>query len=514
MTARRIARKITLTLFCLTIVPLPSGCLVGPNFHRPSLKTPPAWIGEGETSSTLAAGPAVELGRWWEAFRDSTLNRLIRRGITSNLDVQLAVQRVRQARAVLGESQAGLWPTLDFSSSFQRTTTRLPKPSGSSASSGGTGTGSGGAAVTGFNRNSSKSSYRAGFDSAWELDLFGGTRRGIEASRADLFSSEESLRNALVTLTAEIGGAYMTLRTQQEQLRITRENLDIQKGSAAITIKRREVGFASGLDQANAESIVASTSAQIPNLESQIRQTIYQLSLLLGEEPGALVEELTPHKPFPTPPGTIPAQMPGVLLERRPDIRAAEASLHAATARIGVAVAALFPSITLSANAGAQASQLGSWSHNVTSTYSYGPSANWNIFSGGLLWNRVRANRAAADQALTQYQQAVLTALGEVETAWTAFNHEIDRGRSLEVAVASNQRALKLSTQLYTEGQTEFLSVLVAEQALLNSQNSLIQSRGAVANDLITLYKALGGGWSDEAAMDATANTPAVFWKN
>lgn len=517
MTARPLFRNSALAIFCL-VLPLLSGCLVGPNFKRPSPSMPKGWIGAGETTATLATGPAIELPTWWEAFGDPTLDSLIRRGVTSNLDVQLAVHRIRQARAVLGQAQSGLWPTLDFSSSFQRTTTRLPEASNSTggSSSGGTG-GTGGGATTGsvpgFDRNSNRSSYRAGFDSAWELDIFGGTRRGIEASRADLLSTEENLRNALVTLTAEIGTTYMTLRAQQEQLRITRENLAIQKHSAGITVKRREAGFASGLDQANAEAIVASTSAQIPNLESQIRQTIYQLSFLLGREPGALVDELTPYKAFPVPPGIIPNEMPGTLLERRPDIRSAEATLHAATAEIGVSVAALFPSITLSADASAQASRLGSWSENVTTSYAYGPAVNWNIFSGGLLWNRVRANRAAADQALTQYQQIVLAALQEVETAWTAYNHELDRGRSLEVAVDRNRRALALSTQLYTEGQSDFLSVLVSEQALLNSQNALVQSRSAVANNLITLYKALGGGWSDDAALEVSTATPAVYWK-
>jgi hypothetical protein len=196
-----------------------------------------------------------------------------------------------------------------------------------------------------------------------------------------LAASQYDLRNALVSLAAEIGSGYITLRTLQEQLRITRENLDIQKKSLGITIKRHEAGFVSGLDVSNAQAIVASTSAQIPNLESQIRQTIYRLSLLLGEEPGALVAELSPLPSMPLPPRGLPPAMPGTLLEQRPDVRSAEESLHAATARIGVAVAALFPSLTLGANASASASQLGAWSRNVTTTYAYGPSLSWNIFS-------------------------------------------------------------------------------------------------------------------------------------
>ncbi|MCE5228154.1 efflux transporter outer membrane subunit [bacterium] len=499
-----------LALICLATAPLLSGCLVGPDFHRPSPKMPGAFVSASETTPTLeAAGTRVELARWWESFNDPVLNSLIQRGIESNLDVQVAVHRVRQARAVLGESFAGLWPTLDFSSSYNRTHTRVPKPPvGTHEQSSGVG-----GVSTGTNRSSNQNSYRAGFDSAWELDAFGGTRRAIEASRADLLSSEENLRNTLVTLTGDIGVNYLNLRALQESLRITHENLVIQKHSADITIKRREAGFASALDQSNAEAIVASTTAQIPNIESQIRQTIYQLSVLLGQEPAALVAELNPSKPYPAPSRRLPTELPATLLDRRPDIRIAEASLHSATARIGVAVADLFPRLTLSANATAQANKIGSWNREATTAYGFGPSLSWNIFNGGLLWNRVRENRASADLALTQYRQAVLNALQEVETAWTAYNNEIERSRWLEVAVERERNSFRLSSQLYTAGETDFLSVLVSEQALLNSQNSLIQSRNAIAGDLVTLYKALGGGWSDEVAAGAETRTPATYWK-
>ncbi|MEN6624602.1 MAG: efflux transporter outer membrane subunit [Candidatus Sumerlaeia bacterium] len=498
MNTRRFA-----SLLCLIAsAALMSGCLLGPDFKRPSLKLPTRWVGAEETTPTRSTGPAVELGQWWGAFQDPTLNALIDRAMKSNLDVRLAVERVRQARAALGQAESSFWPTLDFSASYSRTHTRVPKPEVGSDVAG-----------ADTKRSSNTNMHRAGFDSVWEADIFGGVRRGVEASRADLLSSELDLRNALVTLTAEVGLDYLDLRALQEQLRITRENLVTQKQSAEITRRRYEVGIASGLDQANAQAVVANTSAQIPSLESQIRQMIYRISYLLGEEPGALIAELDPPKPYPAVPPRLPAEMPATLLDRRPDIRSSEAALHAATARIGVAMADLLPRLTLNAAASANATKLGSWNREVTSAYSFGPSLSWNIFSGGLLWNRVKENRAVADQALTRYQQAVLTALQEVETAWTAYNHEIERGKALSVTVAQNRKALSLATQLYTEGETDFLSVLVSEQALLNSQNALIQSRNNVAGNLVTLYKALGGGWTEGAAQAAQANAPLAFSK-
>ena len=462
---------------------LAGGCMVGPNFQRPAAQAPKAWL--GATTATMAAhagAPGVELERWWRAFKDPELDALIERGVRSNLDLQLARQRILQARAVVGESASGLWPSLDFSGQYQRQHTRLPEPS---------------TPTPGFQRSTTQNFYQAGFDSLWELDLFGGVRRGVEASRADLRASEQSLRDTLVTVCGEIGVDYLNLRGLQSQLKITRRNLQTQVHTVEIARKRHDVGFAAALDVYNAEAQAESTRAQIPALEASIRQTMYQLSLLLGEEPGALLKELSPERPLPAIPMQIPSGLPSELLQRRPDIRRAEEQLHAATARIGVAVADLFPKFSLTGATGAQANTLTSWNKSVTSSWALGPTVSWNLFSGGLFWNRVKENRALAEQALTTYRQTVLNAFQEVESAWIAFDRETERGRSLAIAVDRNRHAVGLSNQLYVEGQTEFLTVLVAQQALLATENALAQSRNAAADDLVTVYKALGGGWQN-----------------
>jgi NodT family efflux transporter outer membrane factor (OMF) lipoprotein len=492
--ARAIRRAVAAAVCLLTV-----GCAVGPNFHRPEVHAPQAWLGAkaettattapsmliASTTPTAAIAPTSEtaetaLAKWWRAFNDPVLSSLVERGVQSNLDVQLAVQRIEQARAVLGETAAGLWPSLDLSGSYQRSHTRLPVPKPKPLN---------------FQRSFFTNAYRAGLDAVWNLDLFGGVRRGVEASRADARAAEEDLRNALVTLTAEIGTNYLSLRGLQEQLRITRENLEIQTHSMEITRQRVEVGFANGLDLANAEAQVATTRAQIPGLEAAIRQAIYGLSLLLGEEPQTLVQELETVRPIPSSPMRIPTGLPSDLLRRRPDIRRAEEQLHAATARIGVALADLFPSFSLSGSQSLQSNRLASWKRSVTSTWAFSPSVQWNFFDGWLRWYRVKENRAVAEQALTQYRQTVLTAFEEVEGAWIAFDREIARSRALEIAVERNRHALDLARQLYIEGQTDFLSVLVAEQSLYSTQNALVQSKAATGGDLVALYKALGGGW-------------------
>ena len=452
-------------------------------------KAPAKWLGAGVTTGTAQVSANTQaLANWWALFNDPTLDSLIKRGIEANLDVKLAAERVRQARAVIGENQGLMLPTLGASGSYTRSYTELPKQNG----------------VTGVNRHSSSDSYRAGFDAAWELDVWGKNRRSIEASGADAQQQLENLRNALVTLTAEIGTDYLTLRGQQEQLRITLENLEIQRHSADITRKRYAVGFVSKLDVENAQAQVQSTESDIPSLEGQITQTIYQLSTLLGAQPEALLAELKPAARMPRLPHEIPAGIPSDILERRPDIRANEAAVHAATARIGVAVADLFPQFTLSGSAGWSASKLGNWSHNVTSNYSGGPSVSWNLFNGFRTMFSIKEAQSAARQAVLTYQQTVLTAFQEVESAWIGYDKAIERGRALEQTAAAYRRALTLSQQLYTEGQNDFLSVLDAERSLFNAQNSLSVNRINAANYLVALYKALGGGWQGQD-LDAAA---------
>ncbi len=374
---------------------------------------------------------------------------------------------------------AGLWPTLDTSASYRRGRAGIPSGVGASGSS------------------HAQNSFQAGFDAAWELDVFGGVRRNIEAADADILAAVENRSAVLVTLTSEVALNYAQLRGFQQQIIIARTNLQAQRRTADLTRQRVGVGLQAPLDLLNAEAQVANTATIIPVLESAAQQTIYSLSLLLGLEPAALLRELSPEGAVPTTPPAIPVGLPSDLLRRRPDIRQAEAQIHGATAQIGVATADLFPKFSLTGSTGLQSATLKSMGNYDGHFWSFGPSVTWTIFDAGrIVWN-IRVQNALERQAMITYQQTVLTALGDVESALVAYEKEQEHRALLEQAVTANTKALDLSTRLYKQGQTDFLNVLTAQRDLLATQDALVQSRRAVVTDLIALYKALGGGWEN-----------------
>jgi NodT family efflux transporter outer membrane factor (OMF) lipoprotein len=341
--------------------------------------------------------------------------------------------------------------------------------------------------------------YFAGFDAAWELDIFGGVRRGIEAADADLQASVEARRDVLVTLTAEVARNYIDLRAFQERLAIARRNLEAQKHSAKLTRQRFEGGFASGLDVANAEAQVATTAAVIPLLEASARQAIYSLSVLLGRAPAALVQQLAPALAIPTALPSAPVGVPSELLRRRPDIRQAEASVHAATARIGVSEADLYPRFTITGSIGVKSSDFGSWLDWSNRLWSIGPGVTWRVFDMGRIRSDIAQQEALQEQSLLAYQKTVLTALQEVEGALISLDKEQEHRKALVDAVAFNQKAVDLSIKLYTEGQTDFLNVLQAQRSLFITEEALAQSTRTLSTNLVALYKALGGGWDMDA---------------
>jgi multidrug efflux system outer membrane protein len=457
------------TLGLLSCLLLLAGCKVGPNFTPPQTPVPNEWVGPVPPPPTAAE---QDLARWWTVFQDPNLTSLIERAIQSNLDLQLAEARVRQARAARGVAASGLGPTVDATGSYRRTGT---------------------AAVT-------SDLYQAGFDAIWELDIFGGIRRNIEAATATLEATEDARLNTLVTLTAEVALNYIDLRAFQEQIAIARRNLKAQQHSAELTRQRFQGGFVSGLDVANAEAQVASTAAQIPILEQAAQQAVYSLSLLLGLEPGALLTELTPPEAIPAAPPTVPVGVPSELLRRRPDIRQAEAQIHAATAQIGVATADLFPRFSLTGDLSTQGSKFSSLTDWSNRFWSIGPSASWTLFATGRIRSNIEVQKALQEQSLIVYRQTVLTALQDVENALIASAKEQEHYKLLTEAVAANRRAVDLATKLYTQGQTDFLNVLQAQGALYASETALTLSTRTLATNLVALYKALGGGWTPPPA--------------
>ena len=444
-----------------------AGCMVGPDYHAPQYPLPKAWSGS-------ATSQPVAITNWWTKFNDATLDSLIVRAIATNLDLKIAESRVRQARAQRGVTAADFWPGVNANGSYSR---------------------QGG----GNNPTASAGNlYQAGLDASWELDIFGGTRRGIEAADADIVASIENRRAALVSLQAEVALNYLNLRGFQRQIAIARDNVVAQERSADYARKRYLGGLNSRLDVANAEAQVATTQAQIPVLETAVRQTIYALSVLLAHEPAALTAELGPDAPIPSTPPEVPVGLPSDLLRRRPDIRQAEAQLHGATARIGVATADLFPKFSLTGSlgtSGSTPSALVKWDNR---TYAFGPNVSWAIFDAGRIRANIRVQNEVEEQALLGYQKTVLTALNDVESALVAYVKEQQHRQALNAAVTSNQQAVELALRLYTEGQTDFLNVLTAQRSLYAAQDALVQSERSVATNLIALYKALGGGWEME----------------
>jgi len=454
--------------------PLFNGCMVGPDFHPPQTIAPSQWAGieNKPTEPYYATGGAAALTRWWDQFNDPQLTALVEEGLRANLDIRIAQARLREAGATRAVTAGALWPSFGASAGYQRVHTAGVTPSGQTADL-----------------------FQSGLNALWQLDFFGGQRRNIESADANIHAAIEGIRDAQVNLIAEIALNYIQLRGFQQEIAIAQENLISQKHTAEITHRLLKAGFDSALDVANADSNVATTEAQIPVFEISARQAIYALSVLLGRTPAELLERLDPSAPLPGVPTQIPAGLPSDLLRRRPDIRQAEAKLHAATAQIGAAVSELFPSFSLTGSVTWNSHSVASWWSAGSGSFGIGPSVTWPIFQGGAIVANIRLQEALRDEAFVTYQKSVLAAFQEVEDALIAFSREQDHHRHLYDATVANRKAVELSLLLYSAGQTDFLNVLTAQKSLYSSQDALVQSDEQIAADLITLFKALGGGW-------------------
>jgi NodT family efflux transporter outer membrane factor (OMF) lipoprotein len=455
-----------------------SGCMVGPDYHAPKTQAPPAW--SGVTNSSATAGTrltdnAVDLARWWTKFQDPKLTELVNAALRTNLDVQLAVALLREARATRGKDAGGLWPSLAVSGS---------------ATSAGT--------VNKINGSGSRNTFGAGAAAVWNLDFFGLTRRQLESDDASIQAACENIYGAQVTLVSEVALDYIQVRSAQEQIAIAQTNLQSEMHTADVTRQKGMAGFVSALDEANADAEVATTAATIPPLETTIQQNIFALSILLDRPPADLLADLSKPGYIPLTPPEVPVGLPSDLLRRRPDIRQAEANLHAAAAQIGVAVADFYPQFSLTGSVNYQSSVARDLFAGGNGIYSGGPQVNWPIFSGGSMISNLRLQKAATDAAYITYQKTVLAALSDVESYLVAFAREWDHRKALSDAVVKNRRALDLSQQLYQAGTTEFLTVLDAERSLLASETALALSRQAISSDLVNIYRALGGGWEEK----------------
>lgn len=458
-----------------------TGCMVGPDYIPPRTSTPADWVG---TTSTQPA----KLTHWWRMFKDPELARLVEEALAANLDARLAEARLRESRTARDVAAGGMLPTVNSSAGYQRTRT----------------------AVSVNTPPEDADLYQAGFDAIWEVDIFGGIRRNIESANATLQATQESLRDVQISLVAEVARNYIQLRGFQQQIEVAEENLRAERHTADITRQKQVAGFVGTLDVANADAQVATTRSQIPVLQVSAQQAIYSLSVLLARPPAYLLGELSKPEQLPVTPPDVPAGLPSDLLRRRPDIRQAEAQLHAATARIGVAEADLFPKFSLTGNLSWQSNLLHDWFTESSQASSFGPAMNWAIYQGGAIRSNIRVQEALRDQSFITYRKTVLIALQDVENALFAYGKEKEHRQALSEAVSASRKAVDVSMQLYSAGQTDFLNVLQAQASLYASQNALVQSNSSACQDVITLYKALGGGWETYPdVVPATMDKPA-----
>lgn len=480
----------------LAVALLLAGCAVGPDYQPPKPQTPGSWR---DLASQAASKPQTSATQpsWWRSFNDPQLNSLIDRAIAGNLTLQQAVLRIAGAREQLSQARGGLFPSLNGNVSARR------------QQLGAKGLLESGGAYDRLDQEAPElrssldsltqpiNLYQGSFDAAWELDLWGKVRRQTEAANAQQQESIESRNDALVSLEAEVARAYLQLRGAQSVTRTLQTQIDMAQQTLELTQSQQRNGLAPQLDVENARAQLSSLRAQLPQYQAQARQAMNGLAVLMGKAPGALDSELMGEKALPALPSAVSVGIPSTLARRRPDIRQAEANLHAATANIGVSVAQLFPSLSLTGQLGVRntdASYLDNWSSHF---YSYGPALSIPIFQGGRLVSSVKLSRAEQASSALNYRQAVLTALQDVENALVSYRTDQEQVTQLDETVSALQSSFDLASDSYKKGLSTFLEVLDAQRQLAQAKQQAEQARVQSSLDLVALYKALGGGWEN-----------------
>lgn len=456
-----------------------AGCaMVGPDYQAPKTELPPAW-----SPAEAVAVPAAALdAEWWRRFDDPLLSSLVERALAANTDVRIARARLRAARASSAQAESLLWPSVNAYGSATR------------SSSGG---------------QDAVSSYGLGFDAAWEIDLFGGLRRGVEAAAADAMASAATLASTRVSLAAEVARSYVLLRAYEVRIAITRANLDNQSQTLQIAEWRAQAGLVGQIDVEQARANREQTRAQLPVLQDAATQTINALAVLLNVAPPTLAPELQAAAAAALPSAAVQplAGIPADLLRRRPDIVAAERSLAAATARIGVAEAARYPSLSLAGTLGLQGAVLSALTGSGAATRLVAASLGAPVFDAGRLRQQVEIRSAEQEQALAAYEAALFGALRDVENARAALAHGAVRAEALAQAVQAARNAALLASFRYQSGLVDFQTVLDTERSVRTLEDSQASTQADNVMAMIQLYKALGGGWSADAAT-ASSSTP------
>jgi NodT family efflux transporter outer membrane factor (OMF) lipoprotein len=479
-------------LLVLTSIVMLCGCSVGPAFERPEPSLPDRWGASGGESPQTQIEEGEVDARWWAQFGDPVLSGLIDRARESNLDLRVAALRVAQARAQRNAVAGNTAPNVSVSGSYSRqrqsefgTSTRLIDAIGIP--------GDRDAIIDVLSEPYNV--YQVGFDTGWELDLWGRLRRAVESADASFAASTADLHGAQVSVIGEVARVYLELRGTQDQLRIARNDVQAGQDLLELTRFRADGGLVTQLDVVAQQARLAESRARIPQLEQRETQLIDGLSLLLGEPPGALRTELAAAIAPPAPPSALMLGVPSDLARRRPDIRAAEARLQAATAEIGVAVADLYPRITLTGGFLSESLQAGDLTEWGARQWSVGPSLSLPIFDSGRRRSVVELRNLQQQEAAVRYQRTVLAAWHEIDTTLDAYARERKRNEELTAAVSASRDAYELASTRYRHGMTDFLIPLDAQRTLLQSERALSESNTLLTTQVVALYKALGGGW-------------------
>jgi NodT family efflux transporter outer membrane factor (OMF) lipoprotein len=448
-----------------------TGCMVGPNYQEPRTNLSSSFANQDQPGLSNRDAEVF----WWRGFNDEKLNQLVDLAIAGNHDLRIATARLREARALWSEAEFDRFPTVTSQGSYSRQRQSEVRAPGV--------------------RDRDLDLYNIGFDATWELDFFGRVRRSLEAVSADVEAQEASRRDVIVSLLSEVARNYLELRGAQNQLEVARRNADNQRETLNLTFALLEGGRGTELDTSRAQAQLTSTLATLPPLETRVKSAIYRLGVLTGQQPTAVEQELSDALPSPALPKIVALGQPEDLLRRRPDIRIVERSLAAATARIGVAVADLFPRVTFVGSVALEAGSFSGIGSRGSDTFSFGPRIFWAAFDLGRVRARIRQADARAEAALAEYEHRVLIALEETETALVNFGRQQFRRDFLRESAQASEKATSLARLRYQYGVSDFLTVLDAERTLLQAQDQLAQSETTTATALVAVYKALGGGW-------------------
>ena len=463
-------KKVAAFMAAMMSLSLAAGCRVGPNYHRPVVQPPTAFRDLSENPQAQAHAASYADLPWWQVFQDPQLQELIRTALKQNYDLQLATERINAARAQVAISRSRLFPQVQGNGDFS------------------------GGKEHNFQTKSNFLLLTA--DAAFQLDFFGGLRRATEASRAELLATENARQTVILTLVSDVASAYFALLQLDLQLQITHETVKTQQDSVKLTNLRVEHGVATRLDVLQAQQVLDSANAQIPDLERQIAQEENAISILLGNYPQA-VPLGRPLVEQPLPP-EVPPGLPSSLIERRPDIREAEQVLVSANAEIGVAKAQFFPQISLTGSGGGSFGRSSAFSSLMSSQvgiWSYGAQVSQPIFTGGALRGNLEVAKSQHQEALISYRQTIQRAFGDVSDALIGYEkfHQV-RVRQ-EDTVKDLQESVRLSNLRYTGGTTTYLEVLDGQRSLFSAELTLAEARGTEYQSLVQLYRVLGGGW-------------------